>query len=134
MKDGANVLEDGVPSLDLSRPCRGTLPVWARAPPSEACDWVRAWDVGVDVADNGEPGVKATDFGLPAEAGAGETDAFLENGLLRDCAMLWEVKAIALDGWRPATRSGMDIIAAGALGQRRVRSSFRFRKHQHKES
>jgi len=83
MKDGANVLEDGVASLDFSRPCRGALLVRASALPIEACDWVRAWDVGVAMVERGEPVGKATDLGRPAGEGAGETDAFLEKGLLR---------------------------------------------------
>ena len=116
IKDGAKVLEEGVPSLDLSRLCRGTLPVCTNAPPREACDCVRAWDVGVDMVESGEPGGKATDFGLPTEAGLGETDAFLEKGLLRVCAMLCELETIVQNGQSYAARRVADIRSRCLLG------------------
>jgi len=95
MKDGANVLDVGVPSRDLSRVCRGTLPACTNVPPKEVCDCVRACDEGEVVMPESGEAEKATDLGLPMVDGAGETEAFLEKGLLRVCAIPLETILLA---------------------------------------
>jgi hypothetical protein len=105
MNDGAKVFEVGVASLDWPRACRATLPTGASVFPIEACDCVRVCNGGVVTVESGEPWVKATDFGRPTGDGPGETDAFREKGLLRNCAMLqWLRPARFPDAHKISTR------------------------------
>jgi len=96
MKDGAKVLELGVPSLDLSRVCRGMLPFGTNAPPNDATDWARVCEGGVTTCCNGEGELKVTDFGRLEVVVPGDIDPFLENGLFRVCAMVLKFETMML--------------------------------------
>ena len=83
MKEGANVVELGVPPLENSwlRPWR-TGAGWATVMANEALDWLRAC-----TGEEGERGEgedeKMADFGRPTPLEPGEAEAFRANGLLR---------------------------------------------------
>ena len=78
MKEGAKVLEVGVPFLTSARWRRGALLGVARAGPKELVDCDLPWDGGVGV-DGGRFGDdKRADLGLPPATGVGpgEGEAF----------------------------------------------------------
>lgn len=80
----------------------------------EAWDCVREWDGGVDTLERGDPCVKATDLGRPAE-GPGEGEACLEKGLLRGCAMFRETDSYSTTpygetGGRADSKSAAEVL------------------------
>lgn len=85
MKEGANVVELGVPPLENSglRPCRAGAG-WATVMASEVLDWLRACTGEEGEGERGEGEAEnMADFGLPTPLEPGEAEAFRANGLLR---------------------------------------------------
>lgn len=58
-------------------------------------DCVRPWAVDAGSAGIGDVEGKMADLGLPLEMGAGDADVVLAKGLLRRCAILLALKAMA---------------------------------------
>lgn len=114
MKEGANVLEDGVlPRPEPSRECRGILPLLPALPPIApgitACELFRTCgepEVGVDRPESGLGDGKLTDFGLDLGAGVGpaaaDGDAFRIKGLFRNDPVPLTPDMVALLNGRPA--------------------------------
>jgi hypothetical protein len=86
MNDGANVLELGVPSLDVPRawplPFRADTG-GANAAGNRLWDCDRLWAGGEGAPDTRDGEGERTDFGLPSPLEPVECEAFLANGLLR---------------------------------------------------
>lgn len=96
MKDGAKVFDVGVSFLKSLRCCLGAAPEGACNAGNEPLDWVLPCKGGVGrlgIADVEEE--KMADFGLAEPVVAGETEEVLAKGLLRRCAVLLALNAMA---------------------------------------